>query len=93
MYIMFLNKLLLVNDTSNLYSAQVVPEVGRIHIPVEYTSLLGRITFLHVKACMGCSLRHAWHADPTEPGGLPYSYSLELDREEEEEEEDSRSRI
>lgn len=32
-------------------------------------------------------IRHAWHADPTEPGGLPYSPSLELDREEEEEEE------
>lgn len=31
-------------------------------------------------------IRHAWHADPTEPGGLPYSYSLKLDREEEEEE-------
>lgn len=30
-------------------------------------------------------IRHAWHADPAEPGVLPHSYSLELDREEEEE--------
>lgn len=32
------------------------------------------------------AIRHAWHADLTEPGGLPYSNSLERDREEEEEE-------